>query len=294
MKNFFISFIIAVIFILPNVAQADTLDDFKSVLANKHFLVKYSVQMDFNLDGYSTKRDKGEFYKDRDGVHVNAGNFIDPSNVIFVFLEAYDGNNFYAEQSLKVNGEVPKMSKDVIQMYANSETANCQLKIGKKLFDLNKIQGKYFSDYVKDANLSYDFLEKYALYKEVDDNLNYEVGRFNRAINALFNTKSNPEQDQYIYHRAGNGTDSDGFEYFDLKADTGNTDALKAIRYYFKSGVIKKIAIAGYYKNPETGQSSFGREIITIEEFNNTPNSKYFQLPKNFKWEKSVNEIARS
>ena len=295
MKNFLVSLIVAVIFILPNVAQADTLDDFKSVLASKHFLIKYSFQGDFNIDGYSTKRDKGEFYKDKDGEHVTSNSaFMDSSNIIFVFLEAYDGNNFYTERSFKINGEVPKKSKEALQMYEKMGAAQCQLKIGNKLFDLNKIQGKYRSSYVQGADLPYDFLEQYAIYEEIDENAEMGQLQLRTAINALFNQKSNIDLEKYIYQRTGNGTDSDGFEYFDLKAETSNANQLNAIRYYFKDGVIKKIAIAGYYKNPETGQSSFGREIITVEEFNNKPDSKYFKLPKNFKWQKSVNEIARS
>jgi hypothetical protein len=292
MKNFLVSFIVMAIFVLPNVAQADTLDDFKNILASKHFLIKYSIQLDLE-DYNSNKREIGDFYKDKEGVHVTSGSFNGYSKFTMNWFEAYDGNNFYVEESARINGELPKQTKDLIKNTEKMNPSSCQLKIGNKFFELSKMDGKYFSAPEVDAVISYD-ITKYAIYKEVDDNLNYEGGRFNQAIKALFNTKSDSELNQYIYRRAGNGVDSDGFEYFDLKAETGNANQLNAIRYYFKDGIIKKIAIAGYYKNPETGQSSFGREIILVEEFNNKPDSKYFKLPKNFKCEKSLSEIAGS
>ena len=46
--------------------------------------------------------------------------------------------------------------------------------------------------------------------------------------------------DEENYTRAGNGTNEEGLNYFDVKSVT-DEDSLKAIRYYFEGNTIKKL-----------------------------------------------------
>lgn len=262
MKKFLVSFVAAMLFILPNVAQADTLDDFKNILASKHFFIKYTYQRDYTAD-----------------------------NTPRIGIEAYDGNNFYTEDATKPNEDSKdKKSKKIDAMM--QRPAMCHLKIGDKLFMLMKTETK--------GKVQYNRNNKTAQYKEVDEEFDFlktqkiksSIGThesyiYNTALSpaviALFNEEDDIYSGKYLYRRAGSGTTADGLEYFDLKSVNSNENRLNAIRYYFENGVIKKIDVAVYGKNPQTGELSGNKIIIEVEEFNTNPDPKYFKLPDNFK-----------
>lgn len=253
------------ILILPNVAQADTLDDFKNILASKHFFIKYTYKIDSDYN--DTKTGKGALVKDKDGAQI-----INFSNAKHTFIEAYDGNNFYTEINAHVN--------------------RCNLKIGDKLFSFTKTENN--------GKLVYNNNYKVAIYREVEEDFSFtrttthesSIGVFKSyeyntslspVIIALFNEEDDIYSGIYLYRHAGSGTTEDGLEYFDLKADIGFDRYLNAIRYYFDGGVIKKIVFAFYSKSQQTGEITGYKTIIDVEEFNTNPDPKYFKLPDSFK-----------
>ena len=265
MKKFLIGFIAALTLIFPNIVQADALDDFKKILESKHFFIKYIIEHDSNA-----KRDKGYLYKDKKtGYQIAGDNGSNAQNMIF---EASDRDNFYLEN---------KIMNDSVNCQLNP--AQCQLKIENKLFMFFKTECKGKIDYATIGNL------KYAIYEEVDKNFEFPTA-FTSAINALLNKEQDIDSGKYIYNRAGSGRSEDGLSYFDIKADTGNENLLNAVRYYFDGNTIKKIAIAGYYKNPKTNEVIGQHMIINVEEFGTNPDQNYFKLPDKFKKIKSVKE----
>ncbi len=279
MKNFLVSFIVAVIFILPNVAQADTLDDFKNILASKHFFIKYTYQRDG--DAYNTTNNTGVLVKDKDSAQImNAQNF----NTPHIAIEAYDGNNYYTEDGGKSDSNSPKTKKAQIMDSMTRHPTICHLKIGDKVFMLTEFQNKSKTAYYQEVDEDFDFLktQKVTLPIGTVDSYVYNTA-LSQAVIALFNKEDDPYSGKYLYRRAGSGTTEDGLEYFDFKADMRNSDYLNAIRYTFKDGIIKQITLVMYLKNQQTGEISGTKTIIDVEEFNTNPDPKYFQLPKNFK-----------
>lgn len=267
MKNFLVSFVLSLTLILPNIAQADSLDDFKNILESKHFSIKFTSQKDG--DGYSPKTGKGFLLKDKKNSQIigSGSNFNAPHKN----FAAYDGNNYYIENDSRM----------------------CFLKIDDKAFMLMKTEIKGKVTYS-----SFGGNKKVATYTKTDEEFNFglksdpnsagiELGAdftdLTPAIMALLTKESDARPGVYFYKRAGHGTTEDGLEYFDLKADTLTDDLLVAVRYCFKDGVIKQVINASYYKNSETGQTQVNRTIIDVEEFNTNPDQKYFKLPDNFK-----------
>lgn len=267
MKNFLVSLVLSLTLILPNIAQADSLDDFKNILASKHFFIKYTSQKDG--DGYIPKTGKGFLLKDKKNTQIIDGmnNLTAPHKN----FEAYDGNNYYIE----------------------NDSHMCHLKIDDKAFRLMKTEIKGKVTYS-----SFGRNNKIATYTKTDEEFNFglksepnsaavQIGAnftdLTPAIMALLTKENDVSPGVYFYKCAGHGTTEDGLEYFDLKADTLTDDLLVAVRYCFKDGVIKQIITASYYKNLETGQTQMQRTTIDVEEFNTNPDQKYFKLPDNFK-----------
>ena len=283
MKNFLISLIATVIFILPNFAQADALEDFKNILASKHFFIKYTYQRDG--DYYNTAGGKGAFVKNKDNAQImNAQNF----NTPHIAIEAYDGNNFYTEDGVQHKGD---SSKNKMSDMLSKIPTICHLKIDDKLFMLTKIEktGKSLYRngkiaYYQEVDEDFDFLktQKVTLPIGTVESYKYQTA-LSSAIIALFNKENDIYSGKYLYRRAGSGTTEDGLEYFDFKCEVGNGNVLNAIRYSFKDGVIKQISMAMYSKDPQSGEVSGHKTIIDVEEFNTNPAPNYFQLPKNFK-----------
>lgn len=263
MKNFLAVFV-AILFILPKVAQADTLDDFKNTLASKNFLVKYKVNA-HRSDYSSNPMSNDERSK--------------------TCIEVYAGNNFYIEEN----------------------NLSLRLKIENKLFYLTKREGNGKTYYSSQYHGKTDSdLRKCALYYEVAEEIDFDKYKKLRellkpnvapspevkfniamqatdwfdAISALFSTKKDSTP---FYTRTGSGTTEDGLEYFDLRCDENSGGYLNAVRYYFDNGIIKRIAAAVYYKNPQNEEATISSKVIEIEEFNAGSNPKYLKLPEQFK-----------
>ena len=289
MKNFLTGLVAAMILILPNIALADTLDDFKNVLAGKHFFIKYTLHSNSDYQN-DTKTGKGVLIKDKGGSQI-----IDKSmfqNLTYNAIEAYDGNNFYTESGAQRNIAMPETKKSKMLDAMSRLPITCNLKIGDRLFSFIKTETQGKPVYNNNA--------KTATYQEVDEEFSFTKTReletpmgtvegyeyktlLSPAIIALLNEEDDPYSGKILYRRAGSGTTEDGLEYFDLKADKNSDGYLNAIRYCFKDGVIKKIILAIYSKNQQTGEITGSRTIIDVEEFNTNPDPKYFKLPDSFK-----------
>lgn len=119
------------IFILPQVAQADSLDEFKNILASKHFFIKYTYHREG--DAYNQPTGAGVFLNDKNNAQImNQQNF----NVPRIGIEAYDGNNFYTEYGAQPNSNSSKGKKASRPDSMMRPPTISHLKLGDKLFFL--------------------------------------------------------------------------------------------------------------------------------------------------------------
>jgi hypothetical protein len=271
MKSFLVSLIITLMFILPNVVQADTLDDFKNILTGKHFFIKYTSSYDAEVAVNESAYDQHYELMMRE-IHHSSG----------VYVEMCEGDNFYSEKRWKFN---PNVDKKYIRRINRDISTPCRLKIGNKLFSFSRTENNNIPSYFTQFS-SVRRNKKIVYYVDVDEKFNFNNPSIRTAlspaIGALINEVEDIASEKYLYRRAGNGTTEDGLEYFDLKAETGLGGNLNALRYCFDNGIIKKIFIAAYYKDPQTGEITGNRTVIDVEEFNTNPEPKYFRLPENF------------
>ena len=272
MKKFLINLVFAVIFILPNIAQADTLDDFKNILSSKHFFIKYTSSYGEEVAINESPYDQHYELMMRE-YHHSSG----------VYMEMCDGNNFYSEKRWKFKEGV---DEKYIRRINKDISTPCRLKIGTKLFTYSRTEKNNIPNYfTRISEVLHN--KKMVNYIDVEEEFDFYNPIIRTALSpavaALLNEVEDIYSGKYLYRRAGNGTTEDGLEYFDLKADTGISNNLNAIRYCFENGVIKQIFIAVYTKNPQTGEIGGFKTIIEVEEFNTNPDPKYFKLPDNFK-----------
>lgn len=254
MKNFLAIFSLIFTLTMPNLVSADALDDFKTVIASKHFLIKYTVQTDSTND--TSKRNTGYFIKSDGNAKIVDNNFsLDITN----FTEGINGEDFFIE-TVSV-AQVGKMN-----------IAVSYYKIDDKLFQISRMiqNGKYK-----------DFSRTPAFYYEIGDKKIYGSVYLKHIMDTLIDEKN--------YTRAGSGTNEEGLNYFDVKSSTAD-DSINAIRFYFDGNTIKKISIAEYNKNSNTGEIKGTRSIIEIEEFHSDPADSNFRLPDKFKKTKSFGQ----
>lgn len=254
MKKFLMFFSLIVALALPNFTQADALEDFKNVIASKHFVIKYTIKTDDTNDekkrnfGYLMKVKRNWQIADSDSYYDN---YISANNG--KFIEGINGEDFILEKITHIPGNY----------YSH---VACYYKIEDKLFIRNRIfrKGKY-----RDAKSPFTSY--------------YEIG--NKKIYGNINIKIVMDSllDEENYFLVGSGTNDEGLIHFDVKLKTSDGDSLKAIRYYFDNSNIKRITIATYNRDLETGEMKGSRSIIEVEEFNSNPNDSDFKLPDKFR-----------
>lgn len=111
---------------------------------------------------------------------------------------------------------------------------------------------------------------------EIIDGQSYGDADVSRLLNAMLpdNLKS-VDMPHYVY--VTSGTLNNGLYYEDYKSTDNH--ALSAIRYYFSSNSLVKIAAVSYIKNSDG--TVIGRKcIIKINEFSATPDKKLLSLPE--------------
>ena len=247
MKNLLTIFSLIFTLTLPNLVSADALDDFKNVIASKHFLIKYTVKTD--TTDANDKRNSGYFMKSGGNVKIVDNNFsLDTAN----FTEGINGEDFFIETVYA-------------QKFGKMNDAVSYYKIDEKLFQISRMikNGKYK-----------DFGKQIAAVYEINNKKIYGSIQLKNIMDLL--------SDEENYIRAGSGTNDEGLNYFDVKSKN-DSDALKAIRFYFKDDKIARIAIAEYSRDSISDEMKGTRSIIEIEEFNSNPDDSYFKLPEKFK-----------
>ena len=95
MKNFLAIFILIFTLAFPNLVSADALDDFKNVIASKHFLIKYTVKTDDTND--EKKQNSGYFMKYKGDTKIIDNKFSLNSTK---FTEGINGEDFFIETIL--------------------------------------------------------------------------------------------------------------------------------------------------------------------------------------------------
>lgn len=234
---------------MPNLVLADALDDFKAVITNKRFLIKYTVQTDSTND--NDKRNTGYFMRSDGNAKILDNDFSkDIAN--FTFTEGINGEDFFIEIIST-------------QKFGKMNVAVSYYKIGNKLFQISRM--------IKDGKYK-DFAKKIAALYEINDKKIYGNIHIKNIVDVLSNEEN--------YSRAGSGTNDESLNYFDVKSKN-DSNALKAMRFYFDGDTIKRIAIAEYSKNLNSDEIKGNRSIIEIEEFNSNPDENYFKLPEKFK-----------
>lgn len=85
------------------------------------------------------------------------------------------------------------------------------------------------------------------------------------------------------YHYVGEGSLAGGLHYEDYR--TSNASGLEAVRYYFSSGNLVKIAAASYARRPD-GNLDSRKCVLKINEFTDVPDETVLTLPSSLKEDK--------
>ena len=249
MKNLLTIFSLIFTLTLQNLVSADALDDFKNVIASKHFLIKYTVKTDTTYA--NDKRNSGYFIKSDGDAKIVDNNFsLDTMN----FTEGINGEDFFIETVSA-------------QKFGKMNVAVSYYKIDEKLFQ--------FSRMIKDGKYK-DFGKQMVAVYEINNKKIYGSIYLKNIMDLL--------SDEENYTRAGSGTNDEGLNYFDVKSkNKEDSNSLKAMRFYLKDDKIAKIAIAEYSRDSISDEMKGTHSIIEVEEFNSNPDDSYFKLPEKFK-----------
>ena len=236
------------------VAQAEPIDAYREMLANKTYTIKYT-----NLTP-ETRRTS------RTLAAMTNGKMNDPMTAMYQPTQSIvvcDGDNRYEESGYDA-------------------LASCRLQRGEEMYTFSRVKAGNSITYVGtvDGKAKKGETSAYlhaAMYAEKVWGLNFGDNRMTRFLHALLPNDGKAEG-LPSYSRVASGTLPDGLNYVDYKADNSSANFFEAIRYYFRGDRMVKIA-AGQYCVNDKGEMDGVRCIIKIDEFSPTPDPSYLKLP---------------